>query len=309
MENNNTLAPIVIFAFNRPDVFQRLLDSLRLSPEFKDSDVYVFIDGARKGKTGETEKVKKVQEIAYELKGTANGNPSADKIFINASDTNQGLAKSIISGVSQVISRHGKAIVLEDDLYLAPNCLHFMNEGLSKYKDDKSIFSICGYTNKARIPSNYNYDTYIASRSSSWGWATWEDRWKSVDWNLEDWKKVKSNKSAFNKWGGSDCFNMLNKWHDGKISSWAIRFCYAQFVQHSWSIFPVRSLIKNDGFDGTGTNMRRYSRFKYEFDETNKRNFNWCPSNCFNQTIQKSILYYASIPLRIWSKIMYFVKG
>lgn len=305
----SSLAPIVLFAFNRPKVFQRLIESLKANLEFKYSDVYVFIDGARKGRQGEQDKVGKVKEIAYILKSGESGFPQPSNVHIQTSSINRGLASSIISGVTSVIGKYGKAIVLEDDLYLAPNCLRFMNEGLDRYEKESSIFSICGYTNRIKVPSEYEYGTYVASRSSSWGWATWKDRWDKVDWELKDWDAVNANKRAFNKWGGSDCFHMLKGWHDGKTNSWAIRFCYAQFINHAWSVFPNKSLIKNDGFDGTGTNMKRYSRFKFDFDESNKSVFNWCPYNIFNRSIQKQILHYASIPLRVWSKLMYIIKG
>lgn len=306
---NSRLAPIILFAFNRPQVFQRLIESLKDNPEFKDSEIFIFIDGPRANKPGEAEKVEEVRKIALSGLADKEKSPSHDHIHLLSSDKNRGLAPSIIKGVSSVICQFGKAIIFEDDLYLAPNCLHFMNEGLDKYENDKSVFSICGYTNKVKVPKDYSFDTYMASRSSSWGWATWKDRWEKVDWELKDWNSVRRNSAAFNKWGGSDCFHMLNKWHNGVISSWAIRFCYAEFVSHAWSVFPVKSLIKNDGFDGTGTNMKRYSRFKFEFDERNMAKFRWCPSDLFCTTIQKEALSYSSYVIRIWSKLMYIIKG
>lgn len=303
-----SLAPIILFAFNRPEVFQRLIESLKANPEFKESKVYVFIDGARVHKVGEKEKVLQVFKVAQTLKSGEKYFPNPDNVHIQVSKKNNGLAASIIKGVSSVINKYGKAIVLEDDLFLAPNCLHFMNEGLDRYEKEYSIFSICGYTNRIKVPSGYEYDTYVASRSSSWGWATWKDRWDKVDWELKDWKAVIVDKGAFNKWGGSDCYHMLKGWHDGKTNSWAIRFCYAQFLNHAWSVFPNKSLIKNDGFDGSGTNMKRYSRFKFDFDESNELPFYWCPAYTFNKSIQRQVLHYASVPLRIWSRIMYIIK-
>lgn len=193
MIDTETLAPIVIFAFNRPDVFQQLIDSLKKNPEFKESDVYVYIDGARENKVGEKEKVAEVCKIAQTLTTGEVGLHNPENVHIQASEKNKGLAASIIKGVSEVIEKYGKAIVFEDDLYLAPNCLRFMNEGLNEYEKNKSIFSVCGYTNRFKTPDDYEYDTYVASRSSSWGWGTWKDRWDKVDWTLNDWESVKAN--------------------------------------------------------------------------------------------------------------------
>lgn len=160
------------------------------------------------------------------------------------SETNKGLGNSVIKGVTEVINRYGKAIVLEDDLILAPNFLFFMNQGLDKYKEEKSVFSICGYSNKVKVPKDYSYDTYFCTRSSSWGWATWADRWNSVDWELENFDKYHILKKEFNRWGGSDCWKMLNDWKCGRNKSWAIRFCFAQFLQKKFLYFLLQVKCK-----------------------------------------------------------------
>ena len=109
------LAPIVIFAFNRPDVFKLLIESLKANAEFSESEVYVYIDGARDNKTGEKERVEVVQEIAHSLTSCKPGLPKPENVHIQASEKNKGLAASIIKGVSDVIEKYGKAIVFEED--------------------------------------------------------------------------------------------------------------------------------------------------------------------------------------------------
>ena len=166
-------APIIVFAFNRLDALKNTIDSLLQNEEAKLSDLFVFVDGPRENRQGEKEKVKAVQEYVM----TINGFKSTKHFF---SEHNKGLGKSIIEGVTQIIGQYGKAIVLEDDLVFSTNFLAFMNEGLDRYENEKKVFSICGYTNKVKIPKDYPYDAYFCTRSSSWGWATWKDRWETV---------------------------------------------------------------------------------------------------------------------------------
>jgi hypothetical protein len=295
-------APIVIFAFNRPVSFQRTVESLCNNIECKDSDLFVFVDGPRDNHPEEMEKVLAVRGFAEHITGF-------HSINYRFSDHNRGLADSVISGVTEVINCYGSVIVLEDDLVVASNFLLFMNEALTRYKESENIFSVCGYTNKIRIPKYYQYDVYISSRSSSWGWGTWKNRWEKVDWKLSKWDNARRNKKAFNAWGGSDCYHMLKRWKKSENNSWAIRFVYSQFVNHGWSVFPCRSLVKNNGFDGTGTNCHKYSRFKYDFDDTNKQVFNWSPSKLIDLIVLKRTLSYESVRIRIWSRIMYIIKG
>lgn len=291
------LAPIIIFAFNRLVSLKKCVDSLLQNSEAKDSDLVVFVDGPRADHEGEEEIVLEVRDYVKNLSGFKS-------ISCYFSDINKGLGTSIIEGVSVVINKYGKVIVVEDDLILGRNFLSFMNQGLALYEQTRNVFSVCGYTNKVRIPSDYHYDAYFCPRSSSWGWATWKDRWCSCDWKLEDWDSIQRNAKAFNKWGGSDCFGMLKAWEEGKNRSWAIRFGYNQFAQNKLSLFPILSHVQNNGFDGSGENCKKWSRFKYVFDDSDKKAFIFPTDVVINKTIRKSVLSYHSILIRIYSRLM-----
>lgn len=294
------LAPIIIFAFNRPEALKNTIHSLLQNKVAKDSDLYVFVDGARPNKAEEVEKIQAVQDIVKKITGFKS-------IHYTFSEKNKGLGNSIIQGVTQVINQYGKAIVLEDDLVFAANFLSYMNQGLERYEKEEKVFSICGYSNKVKAPKGYEYDTYFCTRSSSWGWGTWADRWNSVDWELKDWDKYSEMGRAFNKWGGSDCWKMLNDWRHGKNKSWAIRFCFAQFLQDKVSLFPTISKVRNDGFDGEGTNCKKWSRFKYEFDKTSNKQIKFPANTILDKELYKSAMAYHGILIRIYSRIMYLI--
>lgn len=294
-------APIIVFGFNRPLQFKGAIDSLLSNPEAKWSDLYVFIDGPRAGNLNDETHVEEVFKEAKKISGFKN-------ITIKKSSSNNGLANSIIFGVSEVIYKYGSVIVLEDDLIVQPNFLSFMNLGLSQFKESERVWSICGYSNKIQLSDKYQFDGYFCTRSSSWGWGTWCDRWESVIWSFDNWNEWRFMNREFNNWGGSDCFSMLKACKDGKNHSWAIRFCFNQFLQDKISLFPIKSLVINDGFDGNGTNCRRYSRFKYELMDASKNNFLLPSHTGIIPSIKKQAMRYNSIPLRIWSKLMYVLK-
>lgn len=293
--------PIIIFAFNRLDALKNTIASVLQNAEAAESDLFVYVDGAREHIEGEKGQVHAVQEYVKTISGFKS-------LTYTFSEKNKGLGPSIIAGVTEIINQFGRAIVLEDDLIVQPNFLAFMRQGLDKYEKEEKIYSVCGYTNKIRISKSYNYDAYLCTRSSSWGWATWADRWNSVDWELEPFSQYESMKSAFNKWGGSDCYEMLKGWREGRNKSWAIRFCFSQFLQDKLSIFPVRSLVNNEGFDGSGTNCKKWSRFKFELDQTGKTAFVLPDPTIINRFMMKSALSYNALWLRVISKIMYMIN-
>lgn len=291
------LAPIVLFAFNRLEPLKACVASLLNNTEAAETGLIVFVDGPRATKVGEADKVETVRQFVTGITGFKS-------LETHFSKENKGLGPSIIDGVSDVINRYGKAIVIEDDLIVSRNMLAYVNQGLVKYENNPEVFSICAYSNRVQAPKEYVYDAYFAPRSSSWGWATWKDRWMSCDWELKDWNTVERNANAFNRWGGSDCFGMLKGWKEGLNKSWAIRFCYNQFAQDKLSLFPLLSKIDNEGFDGSGTNCTVYNRFKFDFDEIETKEFSFPDSFEVNSQLRKEAMKYHTIGIRLFSKMM-----
>lgn len=257
------LSPIVIFAFNRPDSLGKMIESLRRNNGYDKHDIFVYVDGPRSD--NDIPKIEQVIKLSQQI--TPN---------ITVSKANKGLGRSIINGVTNIINRYGRAIVLEDDLVLMPGFLQYMESALDLYERDDRIFSVCGYGLKIRKPKNYKGDVYLCNRSSSWGWATWADRWNSVDWEVTDWDSLRSSKKmqqAFNR-GGSDMYDMLKGYMEGKNHSWAIRFCYSQHRQGRYSVHPFKSLVANEGYGVDATNCRqKYSRFKVDLNRADTQAF------------------------------------
>lgn len=296
------LAPIILFAFNRLEPLKATVQSLLRNDEAADSPLYIFVDGPRAHHEGEAEKVAAVRKFAEQVTGFKSVN-------CQFSESNQGLGPSIIPGVSKVIEEHGRAIVVEDDLIVANNFLSFLNQGLNLYEHTPEVFSVCGYSNEVKVPADYHADAYFCTRSSSWGWATWADRWKSVDWDLKDWNHCRLRAKEFNQWGGSDCWGMLNGWKLGRNRSWAIRFCFAQFLQNKVSLFPIISKVQNDGFDGQGTNCKKWSRFRYVFDTEGSKDFTFPLDTTINRRLYRSAMHYNSLLMRVYSRIMYMIHS
>lgn len=243
------LAPIVVFAYNRPEHLAKTLSSLSKNDCAKESNVFLYIDGP-KTRDG----VQKQQDVLHCAESFSHG--FFRSLEITVSDHNKGLAKSIIQGVSSVIKRFGRAIVVEDDAVSAPSFIKFMNDALDYYQNDSSVWSIGGYTVPVDFPDDYNFDVIKTQRVSSYAWAIWEDRWNKIDWNMPDYSKFRfsfSARRAFNRWG-KDRSSMLDDQMNGRVQSWAIRFDYYMFKNGMFNIVPRHSLIQSIGNDGSGTN-------------------------------------------------------
>lgn len=262
------LAPVVMFVYNRLDSVEQTIENLKRNELAEQTELFIFSDAAKK--ESQVENVSLVRNYIHKIDGFKS-------VHIIEAEKNKGLAKSVITGVTEIINEKGKVIVVEDDLITAPQFLTFMNDALDFYEDEKKIWSISGYQFPFELPETYTKSVYAAYRSSSWGWATWKDRWETIDWEVRDYSSYKYNPIRIAKFckGGTDLDKMLRYQMQGKIDSWAIRWCYNQCKQDKYTIYPVKSLVNNIGTDGRGTHCDPTSvrfrqtlatSFKYEFE-------------------------------------------
>jgi hypothetical protein len=261
-----TLAPIILFVYNRLEHIKKTLEALKLNKLASDSSLFIFSDGNKNVKDRNS-----VDEVRSYISTTT----GFKEINITLRDKNLGLADSVISGVTEVIEKFGKAIVLEDDIVTSTYFLKFMNEALDFYEKDKRIYSISGYNFPIKIPKSYTHQVYISPRPSSWGWATWKDRWGKVDWENSDYEnfiKDKKQTLKFNM-GGDDLTRMLKKQITGKINSWAIRWAFAHHKSNSFCLFPVNSFVKNIGADRSGVHTRKTNKFSVDVYDVEYQEF------------------------------------
>ena len=247
-------APIVLFVFNRPEHTLKTIVSLSANILAPHSDLFVFCDGPRTDSDGE--KVDAVRGLVDQIVGFKSVN-------IYKKSTNQGLANSVIAGVSEVLAKFGNVIVLEDDLQFSPHFLTYMNEALVRYHCDTSVFSIGGWSPPIEPPSGYSAQSYLSYRCCTWGWASWSDRWNKVDWQVhgfEGFMQDEERVRLFNR-GGDDMSAILKLQMEGKISSWGIRWDYAHFVNKAYCFRPVSSIVGNTGNDGTGVHCGATDKF------------------------------------------------
>jgi len=295
------LVPIVLFTYQRLDCLKKTVRALVNNSLATDSDLIIFSDGSKSIKDNHS-----VNEVRAYLK-TIQGFKS---ITIHESISNKGLATSIIQGVSDVLKVYSSAIILEDDLITSTNFLAFMNQALDYYQDKPEILAISGFS--PTIKGLREEEVYFTHRASSWGWACWEDRWSKIDWNCEYYNEFKQSttlKSKFNKMG-SDMSLMMKRQMEGKLNSWAIRFCFHQFQHQLFSVHPAISKIQNIGISDTqATNTnQKFNRFSSTLDHSGNDEFEFYNQILLDPKVIKQFIKDNSIEARIMNKLLNLYK-
>ena len=261
-----TLAPIIVFAYNRADHLLKTLTWLGQNELADQSVLYLFCDGVKLNATEEQkQKVLDARKVAHELAIA----PTFKEVHIIEREENFGLGKSIITGVTEIINKYAHAIVLEDDLETSPYFLSFMNQCLDHYEARKSVFSISGLSRphpERFYPKDYPYDVYVSLTHHPTGWATWADRWNQVDWNVDLLDVVKKDPYMIQAFRRAEYgqYDELLCVKDKQINLWAARFAFAHFVNHAVSICPIVSYINHIGWDAEATNATGSSQWNFE---------------------------------------------
>lgn len=251
-----TYAPIALFTYNRADHTRRAVESLLQNAEAKDSDLFIFSDGAK------NEKAIKGVEDNRKYIHTVTGFKT---ITIIEREKNWGLANSLIAGITDVINKYGRVIVVEDDLILSPYFLKFMNDGLEKYKDDDRVGTITGFVPpiEEKLP-----ETFFLTYFQCWGWATWKRAWDLLETDARPLLKgLRFKRKKFDVGGGVCNYGNLYCQKVGLVDSWYLRYYASLFLKGKLSLYPGRSVATNEGLDGSGTHCG--AELKRSFDAHN----------------------------------------
>ena len=237
-------APILLFTYNRLAHTRRCVEALLKNSLATESELFIYSDGAK----DDTQQAA-VNEVRYYIHNIR----GFKQITIIQRDENWGLARNIIDGVTTQVNRYGKVIVLEDDLVVAPYFLQFMNDALETYKDEPKVGHIqaCDFTQDPTLP-----DTFLIKWTGSWGWGTWDRAWKHFNPNGQELLQELEERKltyTFDFNGKYGYTRMLRRQIAGKNNSWAIRWNASLFLKGILSLNVGRSLVQNEGFDGSGT--------------------------------------------------------
>lgn len=240
-------APIVLFIYNRPEHTLQTLEALSLNTLATESDLYIFADGPKTNATKEQlEKIQKTREIAHSKLW-------CKSVSVIESSVNKGLAASIISGVTEIINKYGKIIVLEDDIVTGKYFLEYMNEALEKYENEKKVWHITGWRDPVKTKKDAG--TYFYPVMDCWSWATWADRWQFYKKDVNYYKDIFTNRMKFHfNIEGSDpgMWDQIEKNASGRINTWAIFWYATIFLKKGLCLAPAKSLVRNVGFDNSG---------------------------------------------------------
>ena len=237
--------PVLIIGFNRPDLFEdRIKQCLELELR-----IYLFVD--KPSTNFNSELNEKVIEIVEKYRDLVSG--------INISKLPLGPRNSVISSMRWFFRNENKGIILEDDIEICEEFVIFAGKCLQEYENDLSISSISA--SRFEHPSDIELKLEKSIFNSSWGWATWKNRW-------EDFERSSANFPALILFQNGSKLNFISRlyWqlifldtHYQRIVTWDYIWLWHNFYYSKFSVVPSRNLAINHGF-GTNATHTTFER-------------------------------------------------
>ena len=241
---SSNLAPVILFAFTRPDHLKSAVTSLLGNAEAAATHLTVYCDAPKR-----PEQRPAVDEVRHYVESIS-GFASVTRVYRTE---NMGLARSIIAGVTETLQAHDRVIVLEDDLVLSPHFLHYMNDALTCYQRDDQVASVHGYWYPTDVPLPA---TFFLRGADCWGWATWSRAWSHFEPDgsrLLAQVREKQLSREIDYDGTFPHIKILKRQIRGRNDSWAIRWHVSCYLRNMLTLYPSRSLVENIGHDNSGT--------------------------------------------------------
>ena len=255
----NSIAPVILFVYNRPDHTIRTLTALEKNKQADQTTLYIYSDAAKnENSIDAVAEVRKIIHKPWDFK----------QVVVVERAENWGLAANVIDGVTKVVNEHGRIIVLEDDLETSAFALDYFNQALTHYKDEDQDIEISGYGYPLK-DLNKLPETFFFRVANSWGWATWDRAWKHFNPNIDE---LVSDFTAeqihqFSIEGKENFWKQVQEFKAGKINSWAIRWYASVFKKNGLVLYPRNSMTQNIGNDGSGTHTASESTYQVKLAE------------------------------------------
>lgn len=257
-------AGIAVFTYNRSEHLKKVLDGLKRNDI--NHMVYIFQDGIKSD--CDLKQHSQVRKIINEIDWM--------KFEYIPSDENKGCSKSIEDGIYYVLARHDSVIVIEDDCIPLSNFLNYMDVCLEKYKENQKVIGIGGFAWNLEMDINaVKEDVYASGRTSSWGWATWKDRWEEYDRDFDILKRIYFDQKASERLGiwGDDLEDIFCATLKCDVDAWDVFWALHAVEKNKVFILPYRSLIENIGVDGSGTHCDNTDIYTPNYYSDGKKDF------------------------------------
>ena len=250
---------VLFIVFNRLDTTKQVFNAIQKA---KPPKLYIAADGARNNKEGESEKVNAVRDFILK---NIDWKCEIKTLF---REKNLGCKYAVSSAITWFFDNEEKGIILEDDCLPSQSFFWFCEELLELYNNDMRVWHIGGNNFQNGIKRG-DADYYFSKYNHVWGWASWANRYKLYDVELNNVKDSGFIKSTFSNKLAIEYWNYIyKKVKAKKIDTWDYQWTFTIWLNNGLAILPNLNMITNIGFGDDATHTKNDEKVMENFELT-----------------------------------------
>ena len=234
------IVPVALFAYRRPDLLARTLESLRVN---RVPLVYAWSDGPRDASVEAD--VAAVRALLRQVAWT--------KVVLVEQARNVGVAASELGGISRVLEEHAEVVAVEEDLEFGPGTYDFLLAGLAHYRDDPCVMGVTAWNHPRVTPADVTAAPYFCGRMSGLMWGTWRRAWAGVADRPATEFAARCAASGIDVTRYGDDLRDSVK-HEEAYGMWDLRFNLHMLAARGLFLWPARSMVAHTGYEPRATN-------------------------------------------------------
>ena len=256
MTKNLFTTPVLFCIFNRLDTAKQVFSLIQ---KIKPEHLYIASDGPRKNQV--KDEMIKVQAVRDYVLNNIDWPCKVKTLF---REENLGCNTAITGAITWFFQQEEQGIILEDDCLPTLSFFTYCEELLDKYKDDKNIYHIAGYTpiedEKIFTESDYGF----ACVANVWGWATWRRAWQCYSAEITN-RAVLHQKltKIFSRRLPRMYFEYIMR---KNYITWDYLWTFSVIRNDAICITPYKNMVLNIGMNGSATHDAG-------IDDTNKNSY------------------------------------
>ena len=263
MEKRRLKTPVLLLAFNRPDLTAKVFGKIR---EVQPDKLYVAVDAPRDGRPDDVENSNAVKKIVE------NVDWSCETHYLYQ-EKNLGCSRSGVTAWNWIFQTEDRMIFVEDDGLGCPDAFFFIEEMLEKYKDDNRV----AYVGSVNYGPKYGEASYFFSRypAATYLMGTWKRVQNLYEYDLESYESEKKKKSFRDTFHTNAEWRVLNQLFKGykrsvrknrRLNTYDIQMLYLSYKYNMVSIYPNNNLCSNIGLlQGANNSVSEDSNFYKEY--------------------------------------------
>ena len=242
--------PVLFLVFNRIDTTRQVFGAIR---DAKPPKLYIAADGARVDREGEYEKTEIVRNYVLE---NIDWECSVKTLFRK---DNLGCKYAVSDAIRWFFEEEEMGIILEDDCLPSLSFFWYCENLLRRYKEEMRVGHIGG-SNFQGGQKRGAADYYFSIFGHIWGWATWANRWKNYDVELEKFHDSGfiSDIKHIDRIYWERIYDSVKK---KNLDTWDYQWTFTLWKERQLAALPNVNLVKNIGFGAEATHTKRVSEF------------------------------------------------